>query len=338
MFIFEKVVELDFYEIDGSGAHASTVFKALQKAMQVGQLELVVELARRAAQDRPARQDLQTLVGRLQAQLMPAPMPQAGAGVAGSVAGSASGPEPPPYLEASIALLGEGPRKMIGSLRPKLREVPHKPYNLPGRYHLSPSEGHRLLAVLALEAEPDSMYLRWLSERVTVEPPNNGLVAAQALTTAALRNSGSALREVRIALRDAVDRLDELTESDDPNSVGFDIGARKRQLTQALTLADLKASNRIWVLEADEFHKYLDGASSAFDRAGVEQFCLQRLQSPLRFLANPDDPPELILVALVLLACDKGWLPDLVRATIAEKPTVPIFATIAQRHASAFAG
>jgi hypothetical protein len=224
---------------------------------------------------------------------------------------------------------------MIGMLRPKLREVPHQDYGLPARYHLSLGSGQRLVAVLALEAEPDAAYLRWLSERMTVEPPEVGLIAAKALTTAALRADGSATREIRTALREATERLDELAIGDDPKSAGYDIAARKRQINQALSLLDLRSLAKVWELEAGEFHSFITSAAAAFDRAGIEKFCQARLQSDMRRLANPDDPPELIVTTLTLTACEMGWLPELIREAVREKPDLPGFVAIAQRHAVA---
>ena len=71
----------------------------------------------------------------------------------------------------------------------------------PGDGSTSESDGDRLAAVLVLEARPDAAYLRWLSERVTVEDASIGLLAVKALIIAALRLGLDDLERVRLAVQ-----------------------------------------------------------------------------------------------------------------------------------------
>src|SRR5206468_3223161 len=92
--------------------------------------------------------------------------------------------------------------------------------------------------VLALEAEPSPVYLRWLSERVTVERPYPGFLASQALITAALRLARDHLPKLRDVVRIAVNKL--ALQSDDPDHPGSPAHERKHELDVAGDLAQMR--------------------------------------------------------------------------------------------------
>jgi hypothetical protein len=269
------------------------------------------------AEHRPAHRSLQQLVRDFEHQVEPQ-QPAAGNPPAARANVPAAGPPPLPIeLTTSLALLEEKPQELAVDFRPKLRAKSYRPFDLPGQFHLSISEGRRLLAILALEAEPDLLYLRWLSERVIVEKPFAGFTAAQALTAAALRFPAEQVARLRPAVDHAAEALDGLVESDNENTGGFDIAARSRQLQLAASMLDMRS--RKWsVLTPQDINEFL-AALSLFDSAGLDQLCRNQLQTPLKWLANPSEPIELIIVNIVLTARDKGWLPDLVRAAYTER-------------------
>jgi hypothetical protein len=92
-----------------------------------------------------------------------------------------------------------------------------------GEWHLSPQAGLRLVAILELQQRPRDDYLRWLSERVTIEKPFLGMQAAIALRGAAERNEIDP-EQVMAAVTDALTRLAELPDG----------GARRAHLHAAL--------------------------------------------------------------------------------------------------------
>lgn len=317
--------EFDYAGLSASWAYNKRVFEAVRWANRFGEAKHVLWMARLVARERPIHRGLQELVRDFEQEIDP----QQAAAAAILPAG---GPPPPPPplpadLTTSLALLEDSPRELAVDLRPKLRTGTYKPYDLPARFHLSASEGRRLLAVLALEAEPDTIYLRWLSERVMVEKPFAGFTAAQALTAAALRSPPADIARVRPALNAAAEALDGLVELENETAQGFDIAARKRQLQLAMSLLEMRS--RKWsVLSAEDLDGFLASFVSRFDLAGIDQLCRNQLQTSLKWLANPNDPVELIVVSMVVTARDKGWLPDLIHAAYAERKDDATFAKV----------
>lgn len=84
-------------------------------------------------------------------------------------------------------VLPDGSQKTVQlqALVNQLLALPLGEYDLSDRFHLSESDGERLVAVLTLVRRPDPRYLRWLSERPAVETLFVGYQAAVALWTAA---------------------------------------------------------------------------------------------------------------------------------------------------------
>jgi hypothetical protein len=231
--LFEEELDFDFMGLPAKDSYKTKALKVVQWAYRSGQAEHVLRLARVVSNRRPLRNDIKGVLQHLEERIL----------VDASGDGAVSPPGVdgrflPPDLETPLALFEGQPREMIGTLRPQFRATSYQCYDLPGRFHLSGVNSHRLLAVLALEVDPDATYLRWLSERVTVELPVVGYVAAQALTTAALRTENRHLREIRGALKNAGERLDELIEVEDPTAIAHNIAARKRQVQLALSLLD----------------------------------------------------------------------------------------------------
>jgi cellulose synthase operon protein C len=77
----------------------------------------------------------------------------------------------------------------------------------PDAFHLSESAGERLAAVVALRKNIDTRYIRWLSERVTVERPFVGYNAALALLKCAEQKERVAITSIVNAVNDALERL-----------------------------------------------------------------------------------------------------------------------------------
>jgi hypothetical protein len=83
--------------------------------------------------------------------------------------------------------LPDGDQKTVQlqSLVNQLLALPLDEHELADRFHLSESDGERLVAVLTLVRRTDTRYLRWLAERVAVESHFVGYQAAVALEVAA---------------------------------------------------------------------------------------------------------------------------------------------------------
>lgn len=335
MFPFEA--DFDFAGLSGKLPFGIKVFETVKWAYRFGEAEHVLWLARVASEKRPKRNDLKELVRDIEAAIRPANGPAPAAALPHGLATPAT--ETPAELPAdlvnSLGLLETRQfslEDLVLDLRPKLRAASYRRHDLPGRFHLSESRGHRLTAVLALETEPDPVYFRWLSERVTVETPFVGFIASQAMTAAALRSPARDLGRAREASIDAADRLDDLVEVDDQLTPRYDVAARKRQLQLALSLIDMRVKKGASVIDLGEIDGFLAALARGFDRDGFERLCRDRLQTALKWLANPNDPIELIIVNVVVTARDKSWERDLIRAAYEERSTDPTFVAMYQRY------
>ena len=315
--MYVHMSNFDYAGLPRSVSYSTRVFDTLVWAHGYGDAPHVLRLAQLVSDKRPMREDLKALVLALNGEIAPQPAQGANAADGGFLTD----------IETWLALYESASPELVRNLRPKLRTADVRPLDLPGRFHLSASEGRRLLAVLALEAAPDINYLRWLSERVAVEKPFTGFIAAQALGATALRSSADKIVNIRPALNEAAEALDGLVDSDDGALPGFDIAARKRQLQLALSLLDVR-SRRSGMLPPAEINGFLAAFVAVFDAGGVDQLCRNRLQTDLKFFAKPNDPIELIVVNLVVTARDNAWLPDLIRAAYAERSDNETFARI----------
>jgi len=315
----------DYAGLPGATEYQKRVLEVLWWALRwSGNLTFTIKLARLACVDRPERNDLRQLVIDLDLAHAAARAlaPVAPANPSNFVPVAA----PVPFeLTNSLELFRFKPRELTDDLRSKFRSSSHAQYDLPSQFHLSESEARRLAAVLALETYPDAEYLRWLSERITVEQPLIGYVAAQALVLAALRLTPGELTRVRACTKDAIDRLDGLVESNDRVDAGYDIAARKRLLQTAVSLVDMRAKVGKVGLPPAQLDAFLNSLLSVFDLKTFERLFEVHFRSALRFLVNLSDPFELVVVNVAVLAREKGWERDLVKAAYNEHSAEPAF-------------
>jgi hypothetical protein len=149
----------------------------------------------------------------------------------------------PAELSALIQVLSDdrsgGADVAVRELRRKLREKSYANCDMPRRFHLSVDHGERLAAVLALETLPDSAYLRWLAERILVEPPFATLLAAQALTAAALCLER---KDLEVIIRLAALVMERLNSMSEPANVPprYNFRARSDEVGTARRLAELR--------------------------------------------------------------------------------------------------
>jgi hypothetical protein len=223
------------------------------------------------------------------------------------------------------------------TLRVMFRKGSYKRYDLPGRYHLSDSMGQRMAAVLALEAEPDPNYLRWLSERVTVEPPLTGTLASKALITSALRLERGYLIRLRGYVQEAIARLNNMNPTDEspahagvPFGVGLD--ARRIQLSNAEDLIEVRNGTRFLGMTLDDRDSFLNALVSAFDLPRFEELCTKQLKTELKRLAHPNDPIELIVVSVVVMARRQEWEEDLLEGVYAAQTGEPTFTILHEKY------
>ena len=135
MLMFEITQDFDYAGLPDK--FEVKVFKTVKWAYQFGDAQKVLWLARIVAEKRPQRQDTQQLVADIRAFISAGAVPPPpGAG--------ANGATIPQELSSALSLF-EQKNFTIGDLlrdvRPKLRAPLYQQYDLPGRYHLSDSDG-----------------------------------------------------------------------------------------------------------------------------------------------------------------------------------------------------
>lgn len=147
----------------------------------------VRELVHAAAAERPTVEEWVSLLTRIAPP--PVSEPAAPAPVRQGKA-----PAPPDEVRALVRgyarlrrTLPDGDQKTVQlqSLVNQLLGLPLEEYDLADQFHLSPSEGERMTAVLTLVRRSDTRYLHWLAERVAVETRFVGYQATVALVAAA---------------------------------------------------------------------------------------------------------------------------------------------------------
>jgi hypothetical protein len=320
--------DFDYAGLSPNLSYRQKVRETVLWVNRFGQLKLVLWLAQTVYQEREMRDDLKEFVRDLETVLQPkAPAPQANA---------SSAPLPP----ALVATLGfyrpqqDSLEDLVRDLRPKLRAENYRPFDLPGRFHLSESEAERLVAVLALEAEPDAGYLRWLSERVTVERPYSGFIAAQALIGAGLWLKHEFLARLGSAARSAVDRLDRQMEVDLPPSMAAFDAARKGELDVVLSLVRMRSQGQPAFLVPDELDAFLKALMS-FSAPQLEVLCEKRLGTNLRLMVRIADPIEHIIATLSVAARKMRWELKLLQAACQERPADPTFSSLCQKYGAA---
>jgi hypothetical protein len=332
MLLFENLDDkiFDYASLPSSWGHEVKVLETVKWANRYGGTTRILWLARIARDGRPERSEFQQLVKDIEQiiQVAEAALPPL-ASSAGALP-----PSLPPELAGPLGLFAEQSSTLANlarDLRIILRTTSYQSFDLAGRFHLSESEGERLTAVLALEKAPDPGYLRWLAERVTVEKPLIGLMAAQALVTASLWLNQRDLGRIGNAISDATDLLDGLADADEQPAVG-NVAARKRQLQAALSLVEMRSRNGRSMLPPADLEGFLSALISTFDRDGFDGLFQRRLQSSLKWVANLNDPIELIVVNVVLTARDFGWERELIRAAYEERKDHPTFAALHKKY------
>lgn len=321
--LYLNLREFDWFGLPKSLSFIDRVFDVIHWVNRRGDTAQILWLARIAMKERPKRNDLKQVCEKLEKMIQSDEViPSQQASVNKSL---------PQDLTTLLALTERNLIGLVMDLRPSFRTNKYEPYDIPGRFHLDASQAYRLLAVLALEWQPHASYVRWLSERVTVEKPLVGFTAAQALTTAALRIPRLELPTLRAQLKDASDRLDEIIETEDKIGMahGCDISSRKRQVQAAASIVELRLQNTYHCAPKD-LDDFLDSFATSFDKDTIDRVCRLQLNTQLKFLANPDDPIELIVAHLVVTAHEKRWLFDLVRAVYTEHNSNQSFARMLQ--------
>jgi hypothetical protein len=246
-------------------------------------------------------------------------------------------PQTPPELARLLITYDEEPaslRLIATELRAVLRQDALRALGLHERLHLSGREGDRLGATLWLERWPAAEYVWWLAERVWVESPAVGFLAAQALIAAALRLPRLDLPRLRAAAQRAADRLVSImnTEAALPAPVDvlpvadavFDVVSRKREVDTAITLIDMRLVRRREVMTPEELEQFLAAMETAFTRGELDGMSVGLL-FPLRRFARDDDPTVLCIVYLICKAREGRWERDLIEAAHRLKPTVQLF-------------
>ena len=329
MLLFGKVDETDFdyTGLSPSMSYQIKVLETVRWANRYGGPKQLLWLAKIVRDGRPMRNEFKQLVQDIEEilQATEATLPPTVA-----LAGALPLPLPPELagpLEFFVTQSSTLPN-LARDLRTILSTNSYKHLDLPGRFHLSESEGERLAAVLALEKDPDPSYLRWLCERVMVEKPLVGFMSSQALTTAGLRLGQQDLGRIGKAISDATDLLDGLADTDEQLAMGIDVAARKRQLQAALSLVEMRTRRGRSVLSPADLEVFLGALISTFDRDGFDGLAQRQLQTPLKWLANPNEPIELIGINLMLIARDKGWERELIHAAYKEREDNPAFAAL----------
>jgi hypothetical protein len=186
------------------GTHDEQVADVIDWAVRQGRMD---ELIRSAARGRPSRQDIQDLLTDWDG--LSARPDQSGI------------PLPVVSLAAKFDEIrmetapGEGrDRERREVSLNLLKSLSHYGAEIES-WCLHPNPGIRLAAVLELEREPKPEYLRWLSERVTVEEPFIGLRAAAALRRAAEKLDDKAMGAVLSVVTDSLAGLARVPESAD---------------------------------------------------------------------------------------------------------------------------
>jgi hypothetical protein len=216
-------------------------------------------------------------------------------------------------------------------------------FELNAQLHLSHLEGDRLGAVLWLERWPRAEYVWWLAERVTVESPAVGFLAAQALIAAALRLDRADLPRVRAAAFRSSDRLvfQMKTDASDlvapgprlvaSKSLEFDAVSRKREVDIAITIVDIRSVVRPGVMTPEDLDRFLAAMQIDFTRNQLDALG-DALTFPLRRFARADDTVPCCLAYLICRAREGRWEAELLEEVRRMKSDNPIYQDIYGRY------
>jgi hypothetical protein len=323
--------EQDYHAIKVGAAFKARVFQVIVGLYREGGPVFLDRLAAAALKERKNRKDLQQLIDRMNDGMVGAVPP---VHVAVNVT-----PVPSPVVTLILLLKEELPAQIEGLVTDLRKEIRGADENIRrgicGKMHLSEEDAERLAAVVAWERAPETNYLRWVSERVIVEPPITAFVAAQALVVAAVQLEAKDLARVKAVARLAAARLDGMIQDpDDPTIARLGLAVRKRELLNAIAVVDTRSQDRKGLMTSEQVSSFLTVVAK-LDVDTLARMCEARLKTALRFLADPNDPIEIIVVNLLLTARDRGWEPDLIRAASAEQPADPVLADLAARFSKA---
>ena len=330
MLLDDNSYPFDYAGLPGTWELKAKIYELVNASYREAQTKGVLELAKIVAAGR-RRVDLQELVGQLEAAANITGNVSAQGG--GSTGGAGGSDLLPVGLVAAMGLFESGQydlKQLAQDLRPKLCEPEYQANNLPGRFHLSESDGQRLVAVLALEAHPDAEYLRWLSERVIVEEAVVGLLAVKALLIAALRLGVDDLRRVRAAAQRASDLLDGMAE--DEESPTDEINLKKREMLDVTTLVSMRTIKKKASMAPEDLHPFLLRLVDQLDRNALETTCSRALGLPLFAIAKPEDPLQHQIIQIILYCRQRGKERDIIRAVNEKLPNEPIFLAAFQKY------
>jgi hypothetical protein len=282
------------------------VFSLIEWARRKDRLGNLTRSAARYLEDRGGKNaTLCELVVEVEALQPPAPQPPATSGA----------PELPEDLLALIEAYDRIPRLVLaGTFRSaqmeqtaaKIRPLIQTSFNLPQRMHLSESAGQRLAAVLALQQFPDPLYLRWLSERVSVEPEPVGYLAATALVRAAFQLPQNRFASLKTAVQEALERL----------SGASDPLRRQNQLEEALSITRCREGNlaRVPTLSFDNLCTALTNAFTRNGRGDLDSFQELAIKVGLRLerVVRLTEPFEYVVFRLIKLAYLEQWDHELI--------------------------
>jgi hypothetical protein len=357
--LFDTLNGFDYKGSAGSGTQYETrVFTVLLRLDQVGGVPMITKIAQESIHEFGNRPGVEELRKALEAFL---PAAQPGPSPAPPPADPAAGPPSvpagvpvklPPELDQVLGLYNPSPETIwlvANKLRSQFEKGVPNVLDPPHLFHLSAWERHRLAAVLALERSPEMTYVWWLAERVTIEQPVIGFLAAKALTSAAFHLERPELPHLRSAANAALDRLADMMNAAthppavplhsaqalrEEDLVEYDPFARKLEVSAALDLIDMRTVPRSRLfLSPDDLEKFLKELIRTFQRPALEQLC-QAVDLPLKRLARDDDPIEHCVVYLVIRARSGQWERDLIKAALAARPDNNTFNSIQQTNDS----
>jgi hypothetical protein len=286
------------------------VFELILWAERIGRM---ADLVRSAADYVPGRMDLSDLRQEFEASAKPP----------AKATGTITLPMGPPSLPEDLirlmqgydripAVIADGPARatMMEQTAGQIGELDLAKLRLAERLHLSESAGERLAAILALDEAPDPQYLRWLSERVSVESPFAGYAAAVALTNAAHLLDRPHLGRVRAQAQDGLDRL--------PNTPDF--ARRRMQLQRAVHLTD-RRTGYMTSRPDIPFDECAAALAEAFTPADLQSLLKAQLDVALESLVPIKNRIERVVYYLIVTADQAGWDHDLIKIAAAARPS-----------------
>jgi hypothetical protein len=209
------------------------------------------------------------------------------------------------------SVIEEGPGRftLMEQSAGRIRTLPLEGYDIPTRLHLSHDLGERLAAVIALERAPNPRYLRWLAERVVVEPAYVGYSAAVALNQAALEVGLPQLDRVRLAAGDALSFL----------SSASDRAGHRDQLQEAIRVTN-RREGQVRQRVKVSFDRCATALSETFTVDEFEKMLLSGTGQELSLIVPPERGIHCCVYYVLEMATRAGWDHKLVEAARLAKP------------------